>query len=651
MGLDFFESLFDVDGDGEITAADDMLDFMMFNELLKDEEKKASDAKKEEWRIFAEDGSDYDLYPEDYETEEEYNEALREAKTAWRDEVEDGWEYNMDPEDYETEEEYDEALDEAKSKMASARLNAIECGLEPDEYETYDDLVEAIDEAKHPWRSECEYGQEYGVYPEEYETFEEYVKAVRQAARKSEQKEEQTEIEEAEPDEDEINKTIQAIEDDIYGVTFDSKTETASGDKKQNDDFEKNTELAENAGSGDVNDRKKNEQIIPNDYKQKFDEEKAVYRTKLYSSLFAAVVVSILPGLFLAFGLNYLKEATNPDFFLIFFCALLPIGIIIAIFYSAFKGFTDDYDRYANAKDAYSEYLRKAPKEERKRVNKKKAKNAIIVILIIAVITSGLYLYSIRTDLKYNRAVKMAMNGKYEEAIDSFWDILKDDNHKYFDDGYKDARPFIEYCEAHLAYDKNLDYYYDLLLHYYKFGYTTPEQNAVIESFKEKVKAIEREKEKQKESETKKNTESYTGSNSQYPYVGMSESDLLRCSGLSQYSRSMYKDKVYIGGMIEANRRDANVYDYTANGKRYYRITCVEGKVYSINDLVVRLSSGSSSTVTTTRGYYYDSDDDDDYYEDEYDVEDYDDAQEFYYWHRDDFADYEEAEDYFNEYN
>ena len=271
MSDDFFESLFDVDGDGEITAADDMLDFMLFNEFLKDEEKRESDAKKEEWRIFAEDGSDYDLYPEDYETEEEYNEALREAKTAWRDEVEDGWEYNMDPEDYETEEEYDEALDEAKSKMASARLNAIECGLEPDEYETYDDLVETIDEAKHPWRSECEYGQEYGVYPEDYETYEEYVKAVRHAVWKSEQKV----YSKAEPDEDEINKAIQEIEDDIYGVAFDSKTEPASGDKNQKDDSKKSTESVENAGSGDVIDgRKKEEQKIPNDHKQKFDEEK-----------------------------------------------------------------------------------------------------------------------------------------------------------------------------------------------------------------------------------------------------------------------------------------------------------------------------------------------------------------------------------------
>lgn len=69
-----------------------------------------------EWRIFCEDGSEYGLDPEDYDTEEEYEEALEEAKYEWRDTCEDGFEYGIDPEDYESEEEYIEALEEAKSE-------------------------------------------------------------------------------------------------------------------------------------------------------------------------------------------------------------------------------------------------------------------------------------------------------------------------------------------------------------------------------------------------------------------------------------------------------------------------------------------------------------------------------------------------------
>ncbi len=85
------------------------------------------------WREFCEDGSEYGVDPEDYETEEEYEEALEEAKYAWREDAEDGSEYDVDPEDYETEEEY----------------------------------MEALEEAKYAWREDAEDGSDYGVDPEE----------------------------------------------------------------------------------------------------------------------------------------------------------------------------------------------------------------------------------------------------------------------------------------------------------------------------------------------------------------------------------------------------------------------------------------------------------------------------------------------------
>ena len=56
---------------------------------------------------------EYDIDPEDYETEDEYNAAVREAKYGWRDTCEDGSDYGINPEDYETEDEYLEALAEA----------------------------------------------------------------------------------------------------------------------------------------------------------------------------------------------------------------------------------------------------------------------------------------------------------------------------------------------------------------------------------------------------------------------------------------------------------------------------------------------------------------------------------------------------------
>lgn len=82
----------------------------IYHSVLDDDD----DAIDTSWREFCEDGSDVLIDPEDYETEDEYNEALQEARSAWRDTCEDGSEYGLDPEYYETEDEYNEALEEAQ---------------------------------------------------------------------------------------------------------------------------------------------------------------------------------------------------------------------------------------------------------------------------------------------------------------------------------------------------------------------------------------------------------------------------------------------------------------------------------------------------------------------------------------------------------
>lgn len=69
------------------------------------------------WRLNCEDGSEYGIFPEDYETREEYHTAIHREKYAWRDWCEDGSELGIDPEDYETEDEYEEALEEAKQSI------------------------------------------------------------------------------------------------------------------------------------------------------------------------------------------------------------------------------------------------------------------------------------------------------------------------------------------------------------------------------------------------------------------------------------------------------------------------------------------------------------------------------------------------------
>ena len=74
------------------------------------------DTDDDDWRDNCEDGSEWDIDPYDYDTEEEYLEALHEVKYEWREYAEDGEIWGLDPEDFETEEEYEEALEEAMNE-------------------------------------------------------------------------------------------------------------------------------------------------------------------------------------------------------------------------------------------------------------------------------------------------------------------------------------------------------------------------------------------------------------------------------------------------------------------------------------------------------------------------------------------------------
>lgn len=91
------------------------------------------------WRLNCEDGSEYGISPEDYETRDEYHEALHREKYAWRDYCDDGRAYGVNPEDYETEEEYEDALENAKSSNS----DLISEGFEDEE-----DFSSCIDEAE-----------------------------------------------------------------------------------------------------------------------------------------------------------------------------------------------------------------------------------------------------------------------------------------------------------------------------------------------------------------------------------------------------------------------------------------------------------------------------------------------------------------------
>jgi len=140
-----------------------------------------------EWRDFCEDGSSFGVFPEDYETEDEYELALEEAKYGWRDTAEDGSEYGLDPADYETKTDYAEALEEAKYAWRDEAEDGSEYGLDPTDYETEEEYSEALEEARNGWRDEAEDGSEYGLSADDFDTQAEYEDALEEAQQQHQQ--------------------------------------------------------------------------------------------------------------------------------------------------------------------------------------------------------------------------------------------------------------------------------------------------------------------------------------------------------------------------------------------------------------------------------------------------------------------------------
>ncbi len=186
-----FGGLFDFNGDGKEDLGELWLGHKIFEEVTKEDKPDVGSSDFDDplfdddtdysWRYTCEDGSEYGIFPENYDTEFEYEEALKEAKYAWRDTCEDGLEFGVIPENYETKGEYEEALKEAKYAWRDICEDGSEYGLSPEDYETEEEYEEALHDAKYGWRETCEDGFEYGLDPEDYETEEEYEEALDEA--------------------------------------------------------------------------------------------------------------------------------------------------------------------------------------------------------------------------------------------------------------------------------------------------------------------------------------------------------------------------------------------------------------------------------------------------------------------------------------
>ena len=125
--------IFDFNFDGKTSWDEQALGLMIINECMKEDSDDDgssfsgsgifSSGADHSWRSLYDYDVDTGIDPEDYETEDEYLEALNTARTAWRDYRFYDPETGIDPEDYETEEEFEEALAEAKRTCGIASDN------------------------------------------------------------------------------------------------------------------------------------------------------------------------------------------------------------------------------------------------------------------------------------------------------------------------------------------------------------------------------------------------------------------------------------------------------------------------------------------------------------------------------------------------
>lgn len=91
-----FGGLFDFNGDGKEDIGELWFGYKMLEEAAKAGDPGSTgfsfdEEQDDSWRDFCEDGSAYGLDPEDYETEEEYEDALEEARLLSEDGSGDGF--------------------------------------------------------------------------------------------------------------------------------------------------------------------------------------------------------------------------------------------------------------------------------------------------------------------------------------------------------------------------------------------------------------------------------------------------------------------------------------------------------------------------------------------------------------------------------
>lgn len=294
---------------------------------------------------------------------------------------------------------------------------------------------------------------------------------------------------------------------------------------------------------------------------------------------------------------------------------------------------------------------------------KKKVITVIILSVICGFLFGGIYLYNKSVDEAYNNTITLIENGSYEEALAEFEnanpDVLERDEFrwdlKYGDLGkcYKNTVYLYAYALAQIEYNSEKRYmtsvngYLELIPADYD-----GELSEEIRTFKENFKPQYDEYLAEKEREAEKQEQEYiTSLKNKIPFEGMRE----------EYINSTAVGNAYKHESKYVKRRGSKP-GYTLD-KYYWRsdnnkdtvlfVECRDGKVTEVTKYYestywtpdgmpkfwatrpARTTKKKSSTPK----------------EDPYNVNDYNDPEDFYDDNYDDFWDYDEAEDYYNSYH
>ena len=297
-----------------------------------------------------------------------------------------------------------------------------------------------------------------------------------------------------------------------------------------------------------------------------------------------------------------------------------------------------------------------------------------IVLALVLMFYGIIYLNNIAVDNAYNDAISLIKDGLYEKSLEMLErvnpssidreDFKSDVRKGYLYEAYKDSIPLYAFAMAQVEYNSeerymhNVNEYLELIPKDYS-GDLSAEIKTFRENFKTQYDKF-LEEEKRKDEELRLRLEEierdyYADLRTKIPYVGMSESDIN-----STIMGTYHEYEHVVVGKGKRTEFDKNEYRWkNNNGKTILFVECQDGvveyvikygeNIYWTADGKPIFSgyrsgySSSSSSSSSSKKKVYNGDD--------YDVNDYYDAEDFYEDHYDDFYDYYDAEDYFDEYH